>query len=157
MGVMKAEGRKYRFPGIPDISGVLYILHSALQLYIFQCSTAEAAAFLLGVTVCRVLYSCSRILWDEKELTTAKKVKQNMQSFNYVRNHLCHREMGARKQKLPEEIRNTRKKSQKKSLVAGKRVQAYYHIRDVEKQPLVFCSSSSVFLFIFVLLFNLAG
>lgn len=48
-------------------------------------------------------------------------------------------------------------KNQEKSLVAGKRVQAHYHIRDVEKQPLVFCSSSSVFLFIFVLLFNLAG
>lgn len=37
-----------------------------------------------------------------------------MQSFNYARNHLCHREMGARKQKLPEEIRNTREKKQKK-------------------------------------------
>lgn len=33
-----------------------------------------------------------------------------MQSFNYARNHLCHREMSARKQKLPEEIRNKREK-----------------------------------------------
>lgn len=33
-----------------------------------------------------------------------------MQSFNYAGNHLCHREMGARKQKLPEEIRNKREK-----------------------------------------------
>lgn len=33
-----------------------------------------------------------------------------MQSFNYARNHLCHRGMGARKQKLPEEIRNKREK-----------------------------------------------
>lgn len=51
MGLMKAERRKYKFPGIPDISGILYILHSALQLDIFQCFTAEAAAFQLGVTV----------------------------------------------------------------------------------------------------------
>lgn len=27
------------FPSIPDISGILYILHSALHSYIFQCST----------------------------------------------------------------------------------------------------------------------
>lgn len=50
----------------------------------------------------------------------AKKVKQNMQSFNYARNHLCHRETGARKQKLPEEIRNKREKPEKITGSLGK-------------------------------------
>lgn len=37
-----------------------------------------------------------------------------MQSINYAGNHLCHKEVGARKQKLPEEIKGGKKKEEKR-------------------------------------------
>lgn len=37
-----------------------------------------------------------------------------MQSMKYAGNHSCHREMGARKQKLPEEIRKKKKREREK-------------------------------------------
>lgn len=37
-----------------------------------------------------------------------------MQSINYAGNHLCHKEVGARKQKLPEEIKGGKKREEKR-------------------------------------------